>query len=113
MSNDAFSKASASSPPSSRRAFLSGGLKALAVLAVLPACKRDNGPATCPDTGALSNDDVEARKGLGYVELSPDAWRNCAMCRQYVRAPSSDQCGGCRLLKGPIHPRGTCKAYAG
>ncbi|AKU94367.1 high-potential iron-sulfur protein [Labilithrix luteola] len=108
MSNDPSSRHQAS-----RRAFLSGGLKALAVLTVLPACKRDNGPATCPDTGSLSNEDIEARKGLAYVEIATDSWRNCSMCRQYVRAPSSDQCGTCRLMKGPIHPRGTCKAWAG
>jgi len=36
----------------------------------------------------------------------------CTACRQYVPASSSDACGSCKIMKGPIHPNGTCRAFA-
>lgn len=81
-----------------------------AALAFAAACKKGP-PASCGDTSGLTPDELTARNSLGYVDRSPDVTRECTKCRQYVPAPSEDACGGCKIIKGPIHPRGTCTAF--
>ena len=81
----------------------------ITLLAPFVGCKR--APVVCTE-GSLGPEDLAARKATGYVDKAPDAARSCAGCRQYVAAASSDACGTCRLLKGAIHPEGTCKLFA-
>jgi len=88
-----------------------GLLLVLPAAALAGACKRGT-PASCRDTSGLSPDDLNARTALGYVETSMDPKAHCSACRQYVPAPSSDACGTCKIMKGPIHPNGTCKVFA-
>jgi hypothetical protein len=52
------------------------------------------------------------RKTLAYVDRTPDPSKPCVKCLQYVPAAEADQCGGCKLMKGPIHPKGYCTAFA-
>ncbi len=76
-------------------------------------CQRaDASPASCADTTGLSSDDVAARATLGYVEPSTKGDKTCSACVQFVAPTASGQCGTCKLLKGQIHPRGYCKAFA-
>lgn len=82
-----------------------------AALAFAAACKKGP-PASCSDKSSLSADDVTARNALAYVDHSLDAAQVCVKCRQYVPAPESDACGSCKVLKGPVHPNGTCRAFA-
>jgi len=49
---------------------------------------------------------------MGYVEPSTQGEKTCVLCTQFVPAAASGQCGTCKLLKGPVHPRGYCKAFA-
>ena len=89
-----------------RRRFLLGsaGLSA-AVLA--NACKRS---VTCPPS-PLSPDEAKLRETLHYTDHSPDPRRLCSGCQQYEPSSSAD-CGGCRLMKGLIHPAGYCVAFS-
>lgn len=64
----------------------------------------------CTDTSALSADDVSARTALAYVDKSPDAAKMCSGCMQFIPA-APDQCGGCKVVKGPINPAGYCKVW--
>lgn len=102
------------SPPSelsslSRRRLLFVSASALALLGA--ACK-SSGPASCTDVSGLEPDELNARNALGYVDRTPDPTKPCIKCQQYVPAPAADQCGGCKVLKGPIHPQGYCKVFA-
>jgi hypothetical protein len=82
---------------------------------VLAACsKTDKGAAGkvagCTDTSALSSSDLQVRTTLAYADLSADATKACSRCAQFEPA-GADACGACRILRGPINPTGTCKAF--
>lgn len=96
------------SPAIARRQLL---LAAPAALALAVACKKGP-PASCSDKSGLTADDVTARNALAYTDRSADPAQLCVKCRQYVPA-ASDACGACKIMKGPIHPNGTCRAFAG
>jgi hypothetical protein len=82
-----------------------------AAAAVANACKKGP-PQSCSDLSGLTPDDVSARTALGYADTSMDPEQRCTKCRQYIPAPFADACGGCKVMKGPIHPNGTCRAFA-
>jgi hypothetical protein len=89
-----------------RRLLLSGALLSASTLAA--ACKRRS--ETCPPS-QLSADEAKVREALHYTDRSPDPQKLCNGCQQYV--PNSDaDCGGCKLMKGLIHPAGYCSAFA-
>lgn len=96
-------------PLVTRRAFV-------ATLSAFPgtlalACSRANASAlTCTDVSALSEIDRSARVRLAYVDRSPNPERTCAACTQFLGEPSG--CGSCKLVRGPIHPFGSCKSFA-
>ena len=73
-------------------------------------CKKGP-PSSCNDVSGLSAADAEARKALEYVDRSPVAAQTCDKCQQWVEPPSADQCGGCKVMKGPVHPQGHCKVF--
>jgi hypothetical protein len=68
-------------------------------------------PATC-SSPALTPDELKVRATLAYVDNTPDPSKPCIKCTQYIPAPAADQCGGCKLMKGPVHPKGFCNAFA-
>jgi len=88
----------------SRRAFLSAsGAMGLLML----GCKKS---LVCPSPGALSQHDRDERQGVGYVELATDPAKACSKCTQWV--PSDpERCGGCKLVRGEIHPDATCRLF--
>ena len=75
-------------------------------------CKKDP-PFSCSDINGIAPPDVALRLSLGYVDTSPDSGKECRNCTQYVAAAGNERgaCGSCRLMKGPIHPRGYCRVY--
>jgi hypothetical protein len=66
---------------------------------------------TCTDTTGLTPAEATARTPLAYVDKSPDAVKTCSNCMQFVPA-APDQCGSCKVLKGPVSPAGNCKVWA-
>jgi hypothetical protein len=94
----------------SRRHLVLLGASTLAVLGGV-ACKKQP-PASCNDTNSLSPADIELRKTLEYVDRSPLEANHCEKCRQYEEPAAVDQCGKCKVMKGPVHPHGTCKVFA-
>ncbi|HVU01873.1 MAG TPA: hypothetical protein VHE30_08980 [Polyangiaceae bacterium] len=96
--------------PTSRRRFL---LSSLAVLGAgeIGACKnREASGFACTDLGGLPEADVAARTAMAYVERAPDGARECGRCVQFMG--TYDGCGACKVIRGPIHPKGTCKIFA-
>jgi len=85
-------------------------LFASAGLAVFGAgCKKV--PPTCPP-GNLGKDELAVRATLGYVDQTPDPGKPCVRCVQYIPATGGSHCGGCKIMKGPIHPNGYCTVFA-
>ena len=76
--------------------------------ALIVGCKK---PLLCDDTTGLAEVDVSTRKALGYVEMSTDLQKTCSGCAQYTAAPSEGTCGGCKMFKGTVNPKGTCKGF--
>jgi hypothetical protein len=76
-------------------------------------CKKASAaPDSCAETSSLSTDERAVRVSLGYSDRAADASKACRSCQQWVEPSTDGACGGCKLLKGPIHPAGTCKAFA-
>ncbi len=87
-------------------------LAVLSLTAVVPAglvaCSKKT---SCTDVTGLSGDEVNQRNNIAaYVDVTPDASKKCALCVQYVPA-APNACGTCKVVKGPIHPDGTCKLF--
>lgn len=90
-----------------RRMFLAGG----AALALLGACRR-GGPASCTDVSGLSESEIATRNALAYVDRTPTPGKTCDACVQWIAPADSGQCGGCKLMKGLVHPQGYCNVFA-
>ncbi|MCS6799678.1 MAG: high-potential iron-sulfur protein [Myxococcota bacterium] len=71
----------------------------------------DGGALACTDTTGLTDQEKAIRAQLEYVDRSTVAGQNCANCRFWVPAPREGACGGCTLIRGPIHPEGHCKSW--
>jgi hypothetical protein len=67
---------------------------------------------SCEDVSGLAPGDVAMRQQTAvYVEAAPDPAKKCSLCVQYVPA-GPNACGGCKVVKGPINPEGSCKLFA-
>jgi hypothetical protein len=92
-----------------RRRLLVVAPAALVALA-LPACEKKE-PDSCDKTLGLTQDEIKTRKSLGYVDRGTDPNRLCLGCEQYMPPPNADECGTCKVLKGPVHTKGTCNLF--
>ncbi len=101
-------KGSASPRPVSRRLLLLQGTSLLGVLGVV-ACQK--GPQSCTDVSKLTEAEKSTRTTLGYEDFSREAGKTCMKCSQYTDPPAADQCGGCKVLPGPVHPNGYCRVF--
>lgn len=73
-------------------------------------CRKKQPEFTCTDVSALTEVDRNARSTMMYVDRSQNPDKECAHCVQYVEA--DEGCGTCKIVRGPVHPRGTCKSFA-
>ena len=80
--------------------------------AVVSACGKKTEPDSCQDVSALGEPEKAARSALQYTDKSPEKDRHCANCTYWQAPKDVAQCGGCTLVKGPIHPNGYCTAFA-
>jgi hypothetical protein len=65
---------------------------------------------SCADTTSLSSADAQTRVTLAYVDNSVEPGKMCSGCQQFVPA-APDACGTCKVVKGPINPKGYCKSF--
>jgi hypothetical protein len=100
-----------SGEPRSRRDVLRRGLGLVLAVGGAAACKKEVAPFRCAEVAGLAPEDAAARATLSYVEPAADRTRACLTCQQYVPAASDGACGSCKVLKGPVHPDGTCKVF--
>lgn len=102
------------------------GLAAISSLApiLISACKPKNGDDTdlngavaalsdwapCPDQDQLSDQEKTVRASLKYVDQTQVLRTTCDNCKLYTYKKEFT-CGGCRVVPGPIHPKGYCIAW--
>ncbi len=106
--------------PMNRRRFLKAagslGVAAAGAAFALSACAKSGAPAaavfTCTDTTGLSEIELGARMEADYTDTSTVAGKDCVGCALYNQATAAGTCGTCKVVKGPIHPRGYCKLWA-
>jgi hypothetical protein len=92
---------------SRRRLFLLGG----SALTLLGAAGCNKEPSSCNDVAGLSAEDAKVRTTLEYVDRAPDPTKTCDKCQQWIAPADASACGGCKVVKGPIHPKGHCKVF--
>jgi hypothetical protein len=92
----------------SRRALLARGLRALTVLPAV-AVFGCGGRVSC-DSPELSPEDARARADQNYLDTGPDPAKHCDLCAQWTPGAESG-CGGCKVLKGSINPKGSCNLF--
>lgn len=66
---------------------------------------------SCTDTSGLSEQEIQMRNNSEYVDDSPHDDKTCDNCQLYVEPAGGEQCGGCQVIKGPIHPKGYCNLW--
>lgn len=66
----------------------------------------------CEDLTGVDVVDVEKRKSLGYVSLSPIPDKECSNCKLWIPAKEGKACGGCLLFTGPVSTEGHCTYWA-
>ncbi len=64
----------------------------------------------CTDTAGLTAAEAQMRTTLQYTDRAADPARTCSRCSLYQPA-GADSCGRCTLVKGPIHPQGSCTGF--
>lgn len=65
----------------------------------------------CPNQESLSDQEKTIRTSLKYVDASVISGRTCDNCKLYTRPLPGASCGGCKVVPGPIHPKGHCTAW--
>ena len=85
---------------------------ALGSLAVFgaAACSKTPAALNCTDTTGLAPADVTVRTSLAYTDVSTEPGKSCTTCQQFVPTTPTT-CGTCKVLKGPINPKGYCKSF--
>jgi hypothetical protein len=66
---------------------------------------------SCTDVSNLTQEQLETRKSLQYVDESPHAEKRCDNCRLFKPPGEDETCGTCQIVPGPIHPQGYCTAW--
>ena len=82
------------------------------VAGALAACGKKNEPDSCTDVSALSEAEKTGRSALQYTDKAPQPDKRCEVCNFWQASTDPAKCGGCQLVKGPIHPKGYCTAFA-
>jgi hypothetical protein len=89
----------------------SAALGVFAVVGVGGCSKAEPLGPSCTDTSGLSAADVGVRTALAYADMSMEAGKACAICQQFLPGPAPNACGTCKVVRGPINPKGSCKAF--
>lgn len=87
-------------------------LAAAPCAAALSACGKKTEPDSCQDVSALSDGEKSARSALQYTDRSMLKDKHCNICNFWKPPADPAQCGGCQLVRGPVHPKGYCNSFA-
>lgn len=73
-----------------------------------------NGEFSCDDAAAtsdLTEAEMATRTNNNYVDQTPNPQQRCDNCALWVDAEAGQNCGGCTVVAGPIHPAGWCSIW--
>jgi hypothetical protein len=106
----------------SRRSVLLRGLQApgaAALLLALGGCGGGGRPSNavagtvCADPNAMTDSELSTRKGVGYVETSPNPAQVCGGCSFFHAGAAGSACGTCDVLSGaPVNNHGHCNSWS-
>ena len=65
----------------------------------------------CDDLRGLWPAEVATREDNEYIDRSDRELEYCFNCANFEPPRAQGACGGCRTVKGPIHPGGWCKSW--
>jgi len=65
----------------------------------------------CADLTGLTDQEKSTRDALGYIAKTEKPEQVCTNCNFWQPQVGEAPCGGCTLMKGPIHPDGWCKSW--
>lgn len=77
--------------------------------AAKPAAKSAADP--CSDLAGLTPDEMATRTTFQYKKVTDDPAKVCTNCNFWIPQAEGKPCGGCTLVKGPIHPGGGCISW--
>ena len=98
--------------PMNRRALLGHGAAGIAALLGALGCRKNQSAAlVCEGLPDISPSDAQLRATLEYLDTAPQPDRSCENCQLFIPASSEGTCGSCKVVRGPIHPKGTCKVF--
>jgi hypothetical protein len=88
------------------------GVAAIVGVAGEAACSKEK-RLSCLDTSSLAPADAQFRTSpaVAYLDIAADAVKTCDQCQQFVQPPAPRTCGTCKVVKGPVNPRGGCKLF--
>ena len=66
----------------------------------------------CNDLSQLTPDERITRTTFKYQPVAKDPTKLCVTCNFWTSDPKGGLCGGCTLVKGPIHPKASCMSWA-
>lgn len=75
------------------------------------AAQQEYGMTECGDLSALTPEEMQQRVALNYVDRTPIPEKQCQNCQLYIVPEGGGPCGGCQILKGPVHQEGYCTAW--
>ena len=98
-------------PVLTRRALLRRGAAGIGGLSAAALCGCGAGGSACVDEDLLSTPERVLRERWSYTSLAAEgATQTCRACRFFT--PTSDLCGHCQILDGPVDSRGRCDAWS-
>ena len=65
----------------------------------------------CNDTSQLSPGELATRTTFKYEVRAKDPTKLCVTCNFWIPDPKEGLCGTCTLVKGPVHPKGSCMSW--
>jgi len=65
----------------------------------------------CNDISQLTPDERTTRSTFKYEPRAKDATKLCVTCNFWIPDPKGGLCGTCTLVKGPVHPKGSCMSW--
>jgi len=66
----------------------------------------------CNDLTTLTEDELATRTNFEYETKATDETLLCKTCNFWQPSAEEELCGTCTLMKGPIHPLGSCISWA-
>jgi hypothetical protein len=100
------------------------GLGAFGAGTLMNACGKKEEPAPkasqpameetadpCADLSGLTEEEKQLRVTFEYVAKTPFPEKHCTNCGFWIEPEAGAACGGCKVIKGPIHPKGYCKSW--